>query len=42
MISGLMFAGIDTTKTLIGLATYLFGEHPDQLARLQADPALAA
>jgi len=42
MVSGLMFAGIDTTRTLIALAFSLLAEHPDQRALLQRQPELAA
>jgi len=38
MISGLLFAGTDTTKTLIALGLYLFAEHPEQLELLGASP----
>jgi cytochrome P450 len=38
MTSGLMFAGIDTTKTLIALQLYLFSQHPEQLERLRRSP----
>jgi cytochrome P450 len=38
MVSGLMFAGIDTTKTLITLQLYLFSQHPEQLEQLRRSP----
>ncbi len=41
MLSGLLFAGTDTTKSLIGLGLYLLSEHPDELEKLHHDPELA-
>lgn len=41
LIATLLFAGYDTTRNQIGLAMWLFAEHPDQWERLRADPALA-
>ncbi|MEO1194015.1 MAG: cytochrome P450 [Pseudomonadota bacterium] len=35
-----LFAGHETTTNLIGNATYLLCRHPDEQARLRADPAL--
>ncbi len=42
MIAALLFAGYDTTRNQLGLAMWLFAEHPDQWQRLAADPSLAA
>lgn len=40
-VAGLVLAaGFETTVNLLGSGTVLLLEHPDQLARLQADPAL--
>ncbi|GAA1874909.1 cytochrome P450 [Pseudonocardia ailaonensis] len=39
MVLALVFAGHETTAHLIGNATAALLTHPDQLARLQADPA---
>jgi hypothetical protein len=41
MISALLFAGYDTTRNQLGLAVWLFAEHPDQWELLAADPQLA-
>jgi cytochrome P450 len=41
MIASLLFAGYDTTRNQLGLAMWLFAEHPDQWNLLAADPALA-
>ena len=40
MIPGLLFTGVDTTKTLIGLTTDLMAEHPDQLEKLRENREL--
>lgn len=40
MITLLIFAGHETTSNLIGTGTLILLDHPDQLARLAADPAL--
>jgi cytochrome P450 len=42
MVSGLVFAGQDTTRNQLGCALATFLEHPTQWARLAAEPALAA
>jgi cytochrome P450 len=41
MVAALLFAGYDTTRNQLGLAMWLFAEHPDQWARLVDDPSLA-
>jgi cytochrome P450 len=41
MIGGLLFAGYDTTRNQLGLAMWLFAEHPDQWAALVERPGLA-
>ncbi len=40
MCSMILRAGHDTTTNMIGLGTLLFLEHPQQLARLKAEPEL--
>jgi cytochrome P450 len=40
MVSLLIFAGHETTSNLIGIGTLTLLDHPDQLARLKADPSL--
>jgi cytochrome P450 len=40
MCAMILRAGHDTTTNMIGLGTLLLLEHPDQLARLRAEPAL--
>jgi cytochrome P450 len=42
LVTGLVFAGQDTTRNQLGCALTLFLEHPAQWARLAADPTLAA
>jgi cytochrome P450 len=42
MIAALLFAGYDTTRNQLGLAMWLFAEHPDQWKLLGADPSLTA
>jgi hypothetical protein len=42
MIAALLFAGYDTTRNQLGLAMWLFAEHPEQWQLLAADPTLAA
>ncbi|HEV3227811.1 MAG TPA: cytochrome P450, partial [Acidimicrobiales bacterium] len=42
MIGSLLFAGYDTTRNQLGLAMWLFAEHPEQWNLLRADPTLAA
>ncbi|MEU6114307.1 cytochrome P450 [Streptomyces sp. NPDC047117] len=37
----LLSAGFDTTANMLGLGTFALLQHPDQLAALRADPALA-
>src|SRR5690606_1507504 len=41
LVAALIFAGFDTTRNQLGLAMALFADHPDQWAKLGADPALA-
>jgi cytochrome P450 len=41
MIAALLFAGYDTTRNQLGLAMWLFAEHPNQWNLLGEDPALA-
>jgi cytochrome P450 len=41
MIGGLLFAGYDTTRNQLGLAMWLFAEHPEQWALLAENPDLA-
>jgi cytochrome P450 len=36
----LLFAGHETTANMLGLGTFALLRHPDQLARLRADPSL--
>jgi cytochrome P450 len=36
----LLIAGHETTANMLGLGTFLLLQHPDQLARLRADPSL--
>ena len=38
MIAALLFAGYDTTRNQLGLAMWLFAEHPDQWKLLASDP----
>lgn len=40
LIVNLLFAGHDTTKSMLSIGTWLLATHPDQLAALRADPAL--
>ena len=42
MISGLVFAGYDTTRNQLGQAIVVFARHPEQWALLAARPELAA
>jgi cytochrome P450 len=42
MIAALLFAGYDTTRNQLGLAMWLFAEHPKQWKLLAADSGLAA
>jgi cytochrome P450 len=41
LIAALLFAGFDTTRNQLGLAMWLFAEHPEQWDLLRADPSLA-
>jgi cytochrome P450 len=41
LIIGLLFAGYDTTRNQLGLAMWLFAQHPDQWELLAAQPELA-
>lgn len=41
MIAALLFAGYDTTRNQLGLAMWLFTQHPDQWELLRADLSLA-
>lgn len=41
LIGGLLFAGYDTTRNQLGLALYLFTQHPEQWALLAERPDLA-
>jgi cytochrome P450 len=40
LIINLLFAGHDTTKSLLSIALWLLMTHPDQLAQLRSDPSL--
>jgi cytochrome P450 len=42
MLTGLIFAGHDTTRNQLGLAMATFVEHPEQWARLGRDASLAS
>ena len=42
MVVQLMFAGHETSRNLIGNLVYRLLEHPGEMARLRADPTLAA
>lgn len=42
MVGALLFAGYDTTRNQLGLAMWLFAQHPDQWELLRADPGLAS
>ncbi|MET0596073.1 MAG: cytochrome P450 [Polyangiaceae bacterium] len=41
MITMLLFAGTDTSRSLLGLGMLTLAEHPDELAKLHADADLA-
>lgn len=41
MITMLLFAGTDTTRSLLGLGMCTLADHPGELAKLHADPELA-
>ena len=40
LVGALLFAGYDTTRNQLGLAMWLFCEHPDQWEAAAADPSL--
>ncbi|HZP31074.1 MAG TPA: cytochrome P450 [Acidimicrobiia bacterium] len=40
LVINLCFAGHDTTRSTLAIALYLLATHPEQLARLRADPGL--
>jgi len=42
LVTGLVFAGQDTTRNQLGLAMATFADHPEQWALLRARPELAA
>jgi cytochrome P450 len=42
MITMLLFLGTDTARSMLGLGLYTLAEHPEELAKLNADPELAA
>jgi cytochrome P450 len=42
LILNLLFAGHDTTKSLLANALWTLASHPDELAKLRADPSLVA
>ncbi|HEV8297392.1 MAG TPA: cytochrome P450 [Acidimicrobiales bacterium] len=42
LIINLLFAGHDTTKALLGIGIWLLVTHPDELAKLRAEPSLAS
>ena len=42
LILNLLFAGHDTTKSLLANALWTLVSHPDELAKLRADPSLVA
>ncbi len=42
LVAALIFGGMDTTKMQLGLSLDLFANHPDQWAKLAADPELAS
>lgn len=41
MIGGLLFAGYDTTRNQLGLAMFMFAQHPEQWSLLVNEPRLA-
>ena len=41
MITMLLFAGTDTSRSLIGMGMFMLAEHPEEFAKLFADPGLA-
>src|SRR5581483_1814040 len=41
LIIGLLFAGYDTTRNQLGLALWIFAQHPEQWALLAERPGLA-
>ncbi|MGW9027088.1 cytochrome P450 [Streptomyces sp. NPDC055722] len=40
MLNVLLMGGFDTTSSMIGLGTIVMLEHPEELAKVQADPSL--
>jgi cytochrome P450 len=40
LIINLLFAGHDTTKSMLSIGAWLLATHPDELAKLRADPSL--
>lgn len=42
LVAGLVVAGVDTTRNALANALYLFCDHPQDWARLRADPATIA
>jgi cytochrome P450 len=42
LIINLLFAGHDTTKSMLSIGAWQLATHPDELAKLRADPSLMA